>query len=321
MNDKPVFEIDVKSVINLHSPFKEKLLCDGITFSAGTACAYSCQFCYVENQHVLNSPVQKILSDNNAEFDEIIIRRRNAVGRVREILTKADGTPRFHDPKDTRVIFGSPLVDVAPNMVLVNETIAICREILKLTHWHIRLLSKSNLLPKIAEALADHKDRLIFGVSTGTLNNALASAFECGTPLASKRIESLRWLQDNGFRTYGMLCPSLPQDEAIRVNRCEHVWAEVMNVRGAGLNKTILALQSGGFAKEAIELAGVCGVGAAKRWEAYARATFLALTKVIPADKLRFLQYVQPTSLEFWKERQHQGAILLGKAADKDANL
>lgn len=67
------------------------------------------------------------------------------------------GRPKFRTlaggQPDRRVIYASPLVDVAGNLELVRETVEICRVILELTNWQIRLLSKSNLLPKIAEGL------------------------------------------------------------------------------------------------------------------------------------------------------------------------
>jgi hypothetical protein len=50
-------------------------------------------------------------------------------------------------------------------------------------------------------------------------------------------------------------------------------------------------------------------------WEEYARATFLALSKVVPPDKLRFLQYVQEGQSAWWKKQAHNGAVLLGKHA------
>ena len=40
MNGKPVLEVDAKSVVNFASNFSHKLLCDGLTFSTGSACAY-----------------------------------------------------------------------------------------------------------------------------------------------------------------------------------------------------------------------------------------------------------------------------------------
>ena len=47
MNGKRVFTVPAKSVLNLESGFAHKLLCDGPTFSAGSACVYKCVYCYV----------------------------------------------------------------------------------------------------------------------------------------------------------------------------------------------------------------------------------------------------------------------------------
>ena len=127
------------------------------------------------------------------------------------------------------------------------------------------VLSKSSLLPELAKLIPEKfKHRMIYGFSTGTLDDALCNSFEKGTPLVSKRIKSLHWLQDNGYRTFGMLCPILPQEnydeyaaraaEAIRVDRCEHVWAEVINLRGDSFTATCEALENDGFLKEAGQL-------------------------------------------------------------------
>ena len=219
------------------------------------------------------------------------------------------------------MIYASPLVDIAANMDLVRETIEVCKLILALTHWQIRLLSKSNLLPIIARELP--RDRIIYGVSTGTLDDKLAVAFEQGTPLPSKRLQSLHWLQDNGYRTFGMICPSLPQtdydafaremSDAIRAEKCEHVWAEVINVRGESMTRTVAALRAGGFEFEAQELLHVATNKSA--WEYYARKTFLAHAPLYRPGKLRFLQYVTVGSRAWWATREKIGAISLGRAA------
>ena len=260
----------------------------------------------------------------DAEHVDIVVRRRGAVELIRKQLTYKDGRPKFLKPDDRRVIFSSPLVDVAANMDLVRETIEACQAILELTNWQIRLLSKSNLLPKVAEALTDGKDRVIYGVSTGTLDDALALAFEEGTPKVSKRIQSLHWLQDKGFRTFGMICPSLPLTtaadypafarncaEALRAEKCEHVWAEVINVRGESMLRTCAALRKAGFNDEADRLERVSGDKEA--WEDYARRTFEAHAEVYQGEpgKLRFLQYVNKASRPYWEARVGDGAILL----------
>ena len=330
MGGKPVFNVPGR-ILNLDSGFKHKLLCDGPTFSAGTACQYSCSFCYVP------AVMAKLVSGKfDAKHEDIVIRRERAVDTLRGQLTDSKGRPKYLDQNDTRVIYASPLVDVASNMELVNETIELCNLIGELTNWQIRLLSKSNLLPKIAMGVSGYyQKRIIYGVSTGTLDNKLAQAFEQGCPLVSKRIESLHWLQDNGFRTFGMICPSLPQSlpgcstaeayedfagdmaESIRVDRCEHVWAEVINLRGESFTRTEKALQDAGYGSLAMELRRVSHDK--DQWEEYARCTFLAHTHFIPKEKLRFLQYVNKDNFDWWKEREPLGAVLLGNITHTDA--
>lgn len=321
MNGKPVFEIPVKSVINFHSGFKEKLLCDGPTFSTGTACAYSCTFCYVPA--VYRKLLDAFLKQVGKRHDEIVIRRADAMAVLRGQLCKPNGLPKYLSPDDQRVIYSSPAVDVAANMELVRETIEACTLILTTTKWQIRLLSKSNLLPKIAktlhERLPEARERVIYGVSTGTLDNKLAQAFEQGCPLVSKRIESLHWLQDHGFRTFGMICPSLPQTnyqhfaiqmhEALRADRCEHIWAEVINVRGESMVQTVAALRAAGYEAEATALHRVSTDKDA--WEDYSIATFLAHAPLYAPGKLRFLQYVNAGNRGWWERYREQGAVLL----------
>jgi DNA repair photolyase len=315
MNKKPVYEVPAKSVINFESGFGHKLLCDGLTFSTGSACAYSCAFCYVPDL-MRKSPHLKGIQERH---EKVVIRRRGAIAAMLAQLVDRFGRPKFKDPNDRRVIYSSPLVDIAANMDLVRETIEACNTILELTHWQVRLLSKSNLLPKIAEGIeSKYHDRLIFGVSTGTLDDNLARSFEQGCPFPSKRIASLHWLQDHGFRTFGMICPSLPQKDyfkfavemhaAIRAEKCEHVWAEVINVRGDSMTRTVAGLRAGGFTFEADALERVRDQ---TLWEQYARDTFYAHAEIYPPGKLRFLQYVNAKTRARWEKERSLGAILL----------
>ena len=315
MNGKPVFAVPAKSVLNMKSGFRHKLLCDGPTFTAGSACVYSCQFCYVEDLMRKSPHMQGI----DRPHEEVVVRREGANDALRKQLAHSNGKPRYPDPADNRVLYMSPLVDVAGNITLRDETIEACKLILELTHWHIRILSKSNLLPTIAEALAEHRHRMIYGVSTGTLDDDLAKSFEIGTALVSRRLASLHWLQDHGYRTFGMICPSLPQTdyaayalymrEAIGADRCEHVWAEVMNVRGESMTRTVNALRAAGYGVDADRLFDVSTNQDA--WEAYARATFEAHTPLYRPGQLRFLQYVTKATREWWAARGGAGAVLL----------
>jgi len=332
MNGKPVFTVPAKTVVNFDSRFDKKLLCDGITFTAGNACVYDCAFCYVDD---MQRKAREWHEKNGVTYPPeghsgVVIRITNAVQLARkQILSKPI---EFRMAK--KVIYASPKVDVAGNMELVRETVEICKVVLELTNWDIRLLSKSNLLPKIAQSLEDWSamgvglgdddavmpsERVIYGVSTGTLNDKLAAAFEGGTPKVSKRIESLYWLQNNGFRTFGMICPSLPQDDylafarqmasALRVDKMEHVWAEVINARGESFTKTHKALLDAGFEHEAQMFKEISEIK--WKWEGYANDTFLAHKAFIPPEKLRFLQYVTKETEPFWKKQTQFGAVML----------
>jgi hypothetical protein len=235
-----------------------------------------------------------------------------------------------------------------------------------LTSFHIRLLSKSPLLAtEVANELdrrfpdpeTGAKKRIIFGLSTGILEDQIAEAIEQHVPPPSKRLEALRRLQDEGFRTFGMLCPILPQPDgaayrqyaadaldAIRADRCEQVWAEVLNFRAGGksagrgpeeqrqrdsFTATRQALRKAGLQEKAALVEHVASDDQA--WEEYARATFEALVnegpkqnnpslvvgeklKATEPNKLRFLQYPRNFAriAQYWDAQQVNGAVLLG---------
>lgn len=341
INNKPVImRPNARTVLNLKSwKFAEKLLCDAITLNPGDACVFRCAFCYVALQVIkyvksclvaLNAK-RRSRGESELGFEDVVIRRPDSLSLLQKQLFHRNGHPKFADPDDNRVVYGSTLVDVAATMELLRETAQLCNLILDSTAWQIRLLSKSNLLARLFKdnlIPQRHRHRMILGFSTGTLDDKVAAAIEIGTARVSKRIEALHWLQDEGYRTFGMVCPSLPQAdgnyarfsreicEAIRVDRCEHVWAEVINLRGKSLVSTLAGLHGAGFVEQAEALSAVMGSGKKAAWEKYARATFLAHTKHVPADKLRFLQYVDTTSVDWWAKQRKHGAVLLGKAAE-----
>jgi DNA repair photolyase len=204
---KPRFLVDSKSVINFNSGFDKKLLCDGVTFTAGHACAYSCTFCYVGDILKANTGLRQLRQEHNLKWSEMVVDINNPVAKARSQLVDRKGKPKYKDPTDTRVIFASPLVDIAATMDQVRVTVEICNTILEHTHWQIRLLSKSSFLRQVAERIPEkYKSRVIYGLSTGTLDSKLAASFEKGTALVSKRFETLRWLQDHGYCGSLALC-------------------------------------------------------------------------------------------------------------------
>ena len=326
MGKKPVFEIDSKTVIDFNSDFAHKRLCDGPTFSLGSVCVYSCTFCYVISMILKLSAIQAVKRSAallGKRLEDVVIRKRRALKVLRRQLTV--DKPSWVNLQQKKVVYTSPLVDAAANMVLVKETAVACRMIFELTNWDVRVLSKSSLLPELAKLIPEKfKDRMIYGVSTGTFGDELCAAFEKGTAKVSRRIQSLHWLQDHGYRTFAMLCPLLPQVdydqyvshalEEVRIEHCEYVWAEVINLRGDSFTSTCQALENGGFHAEAARLRGVCGPNSGSAWELYAQKAFQALARQVPPEKLRFLQYAKAKDAAWWIEREPQGAILLGEA-------
>ena len=324
-------------ILNPNSGFLEKGLCDGPTFTAGTACFYDCTYCYVEDQMRKAPGVQALLHQHGVGFQQIMIRRRNAVAKLQAELRTAKGMLKYKGGEYAQrrsegkpfVCYGSPLVDIAATPELVEETIQIVQLLLNDTDWDLRLLSKSPLIQKVARSLSPtEKHRVIFGLSTGSLDDALARAVEPTCPSPARRTATLRWLQDQGYRTFAMLCPILPQplpafvaavNRQVRPERCEHVWAEVVNLRGDSFTQSLAALTAAGLTQAAQDFEAVCGTGGTLSWEAYARETFQALAAAIPRHrtepKLRFLQYVTPNSESWWQQQIGAGAIPLGGTA------
>ena len=296
-NGKPVFRIPPGKIINLVSAFFHKFLCDGPTFTLGLLCHFMCSFCYVGPLLCRHAAIARICKEYGLTPADIVVEKEDPLPILRKQLLDAKGRRRFPDPNDRRVIFASPLVDVAANVATAQQTVAACRLILDNTSWQIRLLSKSALLKSVAEQLVEFKGRVIYGFSTGTFDDRLAASFEKGTSSPTARLHALHWLQDHGFRTFAMICPSLPQvdyvafareaAERVRVDRCEHVWAEVLNLRGKSLKNTCAALIKGGFIEQAEQLMQVSGKNHKSEWEQYARATFLAHAAVVPSDKCK----------------------------------
>ena len=329
--------LDLKS-----KKFADKLLCDGITLDQ----EYAIRLCNASKYvgPVMSKVDNPYLESLNAErrihglrewdFENVVIPQPDPVGLLREQLLHKSRMPKFTDPDDNRVIYVPTFVDVAATMELMRETAWLCNLILDSTAWQIRLLSNSNLLARLFKDKLipeRHRHRVILGFSTGTLDDSLAGAIEygIGTARVSERIEALHWLQDEGYRTFGMVCPSLPQFdgdyvrfsreicEAIRVDRCEHVWSEVIDLGGKPLVSTLAGLHGAGFKAQAEALSAVMGQGNKDAREQYDRATFLAHTMHVPAEKLRFLQNVDDANVDWWAAQRVHGAVLLGKAAKR----
>lgn len=91
----------------------------------------------------------------------------------------------------------------------------------------------------------------------------------------------------------------------------------MINLRRKSRVRTFAWLHQAGLQREAEALSAVMGAGRKDAWEQYARDTFLAHALHVPSDKLRFLQYVDDGSVNWWAGQRKHGAVLLGKAAER----
>lgn len=317
---KPHFTTPTKQVLSNSGEFRQKMLCTEPTLNLGMGCGYECRYCYVGALMARHPVVGKIKAQTGLSLGEISLLREDPLVVLERELLYSDGTPRF---TNHQVVFTSTSIDPCANKEIMAMTLAACRLILIHTPWTIRVLTKSAAVIVLARDLAEYKDRVIFGLSTGTLNDQVAQQVELRASPPSARIRALETLHREGFQTFGMICPVLPQADyakfADEVAKrilpfvTESVWVEVINARGKSFDATIAALDDAGdtVTKAAMQL--VHDDKAA--WENYARATFTAFANVVPAGKYRFLQYVQKGQTTWWRNQVTRGAVLLGANA------
>lgn len=317
---KAWFTIPSDTVLNTASGFIHKELCDAGTITAGSACLYGCTYCSV-GASMFRSPQTRILRLLGIDHGDAVIRRLNPVAILRGQLTCGDGTSRFPDPNDRRVVIMSPIVDPLPTEDLLEEALEMIRLIHELTNWDVRVLTKSMLVTQLANRIPwEHRHRVVYGLSIGIVDDAMASRVERLTSLPSKRVEAYRRLQEQGLRTYSMHCPILPQAsytgyagrlaETMNWHADEHVWAEPLNRRGDSNERTITALREAGFNIQAGLLAEATGSHTA--WEfGYNRPLFEALAAVCPPGKLRYLVYAGDDDRDYWLSRRCSGAVVL----------
>jgi hypothetical protein len=119
-NGKPVFQIPPGKVINLESAFSHKVLCDGPTFTLGLLCHFGCSFCYVGPLLSRHAAIARICREYGLTPDAVVVEKAGPLPVLKNLLLNARGKRRYPDPDDRRVVFASPLVDVAANLATVR---------------------------------------------------------------------------------------------------------------------------------------------------------------------------------------------------------
>jgi len=292
--------------------FEEKHLAE-YSVNIGNICAFGCTYCYTPSV----TSKQKIIRDiitQGYNIDEISCYRH--MDNVLECV--AWDLKKIH-PDDHRTVFFCTTCDPCATKEHADTTIKAIRLIMERSKLQVRLLSKSVNIIHIAQDLAVYRDRITYSLSTGTASPDISRAIEERASNITERIQALHWLQDNGFRTYGMICPVLPSEgdnviqllDQVRPELCENVWVEAVNVRGKSLVQTYKKLIDADLMDHAEELKRVMNNKAA--WIEYSKRLFLGFQSEMRdrglLDRMYFLQYVSKGDINFFEG--NPGAVCL----------
>ena len=315
MIKKHAFFYEGKTGIAATKGFQKKGLAE-LSCNIGNTCEYGCTFCYVPALANKQKSFQNVMKQG-LKVDEF------SLYRTREnVLQCVKASLRRIKPDDTRTVFFCTTCDPCPNREHMKTTFEAIKLIMNISSLNVRVLSKSSLITELAFNLPEWRDRVIYGLSTGTSRPEISEAVEGNASPISERVAALRTLQDNGYRTFGMICPVLPGEMAgvddliaqIRPEKCEHVWAEAINLRGESLSKTRVALTGAGLLDDASMLDEVMSDKVS--WRDYATMLFTAFKEEMDSrgllPKLRYLQYVtrEPDSFKAFFSNQI-GAVCL----------
>ena len=195
--------------------------------------------------------------------------------------------------------------------------------------WTVRILTKNAAVARDFDLVEQHRDRVLVGLSlTGTAEAcAILGIIEPNASPIAERIVALREAHARGLRTYGMLCPLLPEiaDAPEKIDRlvelvaqcgAEEIFVEPVNARGPALRVTQEALDSHGYATEA---AAIKRIRKREHWSRYVvemiRLVQNSVQRHAALSQLRFLLYpsaLLPEDVAVIR-RNDAGVIWLGK--------
>jgi DNA repair photolyase len=298
------FQYSGKTSIGETKPFKKKGLAS-YSVNLGNICAFGCTYCYVPSITIKQKVVQNIIAQGHKTEDISYYRPRdNVLACVSKDLKK------IHSD-DNGTVFFCTTCDPCATPDHADTTIRTIRLIMDGSNLQVRVLSKSALISHVAQNLSDYRDRVTYSLSTGTALQAISQTIEERASNITQRVAALHWLQENNFRTYGMICPVLPSEvdnvnpllDQVRPERCEGVWIEAVNVREKSLVNTYDKLMAAGLEDHAIELQRV--MGNKKAWIEYTKKLFLGFQGEMNRrgllDRMHFLQYVSKHDRDFFE--------------------
>jgi len=252
-----------------------------------------------------------------------------------EVMRRLELEIAHHGPGwgEGKTLVVSMLTDAfAPPPIADGLTMRVLRALLAGTRFRLRILTKSALVgtePWLS-LFACYPDRIVVGLSVGTLDNAWARKVEINTASPSVRLRAHRMLQDAGARTFGMLCPVFPSMldgdaieqlvAAIDGRRCERVWFEPYNDR---INAAKVAAGYEPGSAGAAWFHEVYGCRKLDLWSSYATKLYERVLAVARcegwAERLIYLLYeldITPADAEAFGAARMQGVLLQSKPGE-----
>ncbi len=204
------------------------------------------------------------------------------------------------------------------------------------TRFRVRVLTKNASVggKEWLELFIKHRDRVVVGLSIGTLDDVWAKKMEVDTSPPSARIHALHRLQDAGVPTFGMLCPIFPEVmegdrlerlvEATRPPLVEHLWAEPFNDRSNWMNvRDAYKLGTDGYQwmTDVFDTQGGKRKRNVARWSGYATQLYERLLAKAERDgwieKLKYLLYEEDiVATDAPRFSGLKGLLLQSKPAD-----
>ncbi len=293
-----VYETTMKDGIKRSGPFERKKLAT-FTVNVGTKCGHGCHYC--------SSAASLRMNASFKEAGESPFTGGYAI-------VDPDTPERVaRDAKRIRkrgVIQLCATVDAWSPEAQEHDLGRRCLEaILAEPRWTVRILTKNAAVAQDFDLIQKHADRVLVGLSL-TATPDKADVMSVVEPYASRNTERMAVLEEAhklGLRTYGMLCPLLPEiadapeqiDSLVRfVVKCgaEEIFTEPVNARANCLILTQEALMEAGYLTEA---KAVESIRTREVWSVYVRKLIANVQRSVRrhSDIKRLRLVLYPTGL------------------------
>ena len=335
MKNKLVVVPNTKTLIKKSPGFTKKELSD-YKIDLMALCGFGCRYCSSNAGNYLRIHRREFAHLTQEQLGLIVLPSEEpALSFEFTDVVEQLGTELSRKRKsygEGKVLMFSMLTDAfSPSLVTSGVTRAALELLLEKTSFRIRILTKNAIVGSNSwvEFLARQGERVVVGLSTGTLDADWANKIEMGTSNPRARLRALRNLQDAGVPTFGMLCPVFPDvivkgqlDELIdeiRPERCERVWAEPYNDRN---NWELVrdAYEEGSESRAWMDKA--FGDPSSGAWGEHATELYATLLLRSDAegwtDKLRYMLYEGGMSAEASRGFCDLRGLLLQSPGDED---